>query len=1308
MAALPTTAALLLSGGLVLAGNGNGQGNGQTKFQDRMNQVAARKGAAQRLKGAGIMVTAPAAMVTGGNGHLVPDYFGVANWAFSPIMQKFVDPLPTLPAAVPDTVTYPGSDYYEIALQQYSQQMMSSTTPGLTTLRGYVQVNNGTDVNGQNTIVPSPIVYMGPIIVAQRDKPVRIKFLNQLPTGSGGDLFIPVDPSVMGSGLGPTAPMGASDQDCNPAYPLVRPDYCYSQNRAVVHLHGNNTVWISDGWPHQQITPANETSSQYGKGVSNYNVPDMWFDANGATILSCAGQTTCAVAGATNDPGPGAWTIYYTNAQSARLMFYHDHAFGLTRLNVYAGAAAGYYVDDPVEEDLEDGTNFTGVNPGLTPILPQENQEIPLVIQDKTFVDPATIGVTDPTWLDGTQHTFGTTPGVATLGDLWYPHVYLPNQNPSDIMGANPFGRWDYGPWWFPQVDPAGNPAVPGSALVSPPLVNPYCLPTPGVDCSAAPWENPMMPGTPSNSWTGEAFVDTPIINGQAYPVMNVEPKAYRFHILNAANDRMFDLQMYVANPGIVGSLTTTPGTGYTATPIVTVANAAGDTTGHGFTITATADLTQFLADGVTPNPTFGQVAFAIQTVGSNYTLPPVITVTNDPTDLTGFGATATAVLYGGAPGQDTEVGMIPLPATEPSIVPYVNSGMPDPAFSGPHFWQIGTEGGFLPAPVDIPNQHVVFNLNPKTFNFGNILQHSLLIGSAERVDVVVDFSAFAGKTIILYNDSPAPLPAADPRNDYYTADQDQTSTGGAPTTLPGYGPNTRTIMKIVVAASVTTPGPAVTLASLQAAWAKDAVNGKRGVFEASQDPTIVPQAAYDSAYGATFPSTVPGQYIQVGQYSMKFQPIDATGALQPAVTLPVQPKATHDEMGGVWDRYGRMGAELGLDVPGANAQTSQFIPYGFSSPPVDLFSGTVKGTLVGSLGDGTQIWSIIQNGVDTHTIHVHLFNAQLINRVGWDGMLIPPDPSELGWKETFRVNPLEITFLAMRPTIPSAPQAFLDKIPNDVRPIDPTMPLGAMLNPPPNGWFDPAGNAVTAIYNHVVNYGWDYMWHCHILAHEENDMMHAFGVAVPPAAPAGLGAVATGSGKKTAVVLTWTDNSANESGFVIQRATDTAFTANLATFTVGENITTYTDAVGSTKSTYFYRVYATNVVGDVATAGFPTVTANSGFSNLTAYPIGTPVTPPADPTAVTATAAASKKGYDKVTVAWSGSTGAQSYSIQIATDSAFTAIVANGTVTAPTATYTSPNLAFATGGYYVRVQAVNAAGVSAWVNATPFPVPSV
>ena len=49
-------------------------------------------------------------------------------------------------------------------------------------------------------------------------------------------------------------------------------------------------------------------------------------------------------------------------------------------------------------------------------------------------------------------------------------------------------------------------------------------------------------------------------------------------------------------------------------------------------------------------------------------------------------------------------------------------------------------------------------------------------------------------------------MPAFDSRYDYFTGDQDQVMTGGAPTTLPGYGPNTRTVMQIQVAGR---PAPA-------------------------------------------------------------------------------------------------------------------------------------------------------------------------------------------------------------------------------------------------------------------------------------------------------------------------------------------------------------------------------------------------------------------------------------------------------------------------------------------------------------------
>ena len=103
---------------------------------------------------------------------------------------------------------------------------------------------------------------------------------------------------------------------------------------------------------------------------------------------------------------------------------------------------------------------------------------------------------------------------------------------------------------------------------------------------------------------------------------------------------------------------------------------------------------------------------------------------------------------------------------------------------AGPDWIQIANEGGFLPAPAVIDGQQPTTWINdPTRFDVGNVDQHSLLLAPAERADVIVDFSKFAGKTLILYNDAPAAFPARVPSYDYYTGAPDL-SPVGAPTTV--------------------------------------------------------------------------------------------------------------------------------------------------------------------------------------------------------------------------------------------------------------------------------------------------------------------------------------------------------------------------------------------------------------------------------------------------------------------------------------------------------------------------------------------
>ncbi len=932
-----------------------------------------------------------------------PDYFGTTpNYANSPLpeldasgtvipgtgIRKFVDSLPGLGAskannlgqyltvAVPDTTTYPGSDYYIIALVDYTEKLHSDLPP--TKLRGYMQLSS----SGTTVTAPS---YLGPTIIAQRNRPTRVKFVNKLPTGAGGDLFIPTDTTAMGAGFGPD---GINK---------------YKQNRATLHLHGGATPWISDGTPHQWTTPAGE-ATPYPKGVSVYDVPDM------------------------APAGPGELTFFYSNQQSARLMFYHDHAYGITRLNVYAGEAAGYLVQDPIEQTLVTGgtVGTATVAPGTIPA-----EQIPLIIQDKTFVpkDPQLLA-TDPTWDKAKWGAFGS---------LWFPHVYMPNQNPNDLSGTNAMGRYDYGPLFWPIFEPVNGLTASGD------------------------------PGVPNVSLVPEAFMDTPMVNGTVYPYLKVQPKAYRFRILNASNDRTWNLQIYYAKSNTPDAL-----------------------------------------DG-SGNPT-------LQTASGEVSMTAAVPHPNDPT----------------------------WPATWPTDGR--TGGVPDPNTAGPDMIQIGTEGGLLPNPVVIHSQPVNYNYNRRDIVVLNIQDHGLMLGPAERADVIIDFSQVpAGSKLIMYNDAPAPVPAFDTRLDYFTGDPDQTDTGGAPTTLAGYGPNTRTVMQFQVDGSAAPAYDTTALApAIQAA------------FKASQDPIIVPQKAYGAATDT---------FSKIQSTSLSFTPVGASAV----TTVTMERKAIQElfEMD-----YGRMNATLGVELPFTNSRTQTTLPFGYLDPPTEsmLDSVNTTTTLIGTAADGTQIWKITHNGVDTHTIHFHLFNVQVVNRVGWDGAVRPPDPNELGWKESVRMNPLEDCIVAMRPISPTLPF----KIGDSVRPLDPTKPLGTQTP-----GFDPVtGNPIT-VTNSLVNFGWEYVWHCHLLGHEENDMMRAIVFNVSPAVPSALTATPSViSPAPPTVTLNWTNVATipAATNLRLERATNLNFTgAVLVTGTLPATATSYVDSTVAKQTTYYYRLRAEN-----------------------------------------------------------------------------------------------------------------------------------
>jgi FtsP/CotA-like multicopper oxidase with cupredoxin domain len=1176
----------------------------------------------------------------------------------TPGIKKFIDTLPGLgpnaannygayiPVAVPDTTTYPGTDYYEIAVVQYRQKFASDLPPTL--MRGYVQLST-TKVPGKHvplgnanldpSVAPTPIAgftgvddphYLGPTILATKNRPVRILFRNLLPTGVAGDLFLPVDTTLMGAGTGSNSmPLDANGvpvdmaQDTgsvldgvrNPECGLTpKPPTCFSENRATLHLHGGITPWISDGTPHQWTTPANENTA-YPKGVSVSNVPDM------------------------PAPGPGAETFFYTNQQSARLMFYHDHAWGITRLNVYAGEAAGYDITDPTEQALiAPGGALDGLGIGT-----------PLIIQDKTFVSKD-VHATDPTW---------DTAKWGGEGNLWAPHVYMPAQNPADPTGMSPFGRWMYGPWFWPPAKDAKYPPMANPYYHSCDPASPTCTPAESTTCdpnAATFCEPPQIPSTPNVSVGMEAFNDTPIVNGTAYPTTPVDPKAYRFRILNAANDRFWNLQWYVADP----------------------------TTG-----------------------TLSEVALKPSEVQAAQTDPNVF----------------------------------PTPDTTKS-----------PA--GPDWIQIGSEGGFLPSPTVVSgSQPMTWITDPTRFDVGNADKHSLLLAPAERADVIVDFSRFRGKTLILYNDAPAAFPARVSSYDYYTGGPDL-SPVGAPTTLPGYGPNTRTIMQVKVssaAPALAFDRPNTTadrMGTLEAAFAHhlDASGKPAGVFESGSNPIVVGQVEYNKAYGTDFVGTgncndkkaptarcdgharifemggdsqiqsTPGDQFHFDTLAGAQHRLDPThypDAAPSQLSLELRGKGMHDEMNSAsFDEWGRMTANLGLEAPGATPLLQNIILYPYVNPPTELLDATdlpssIKVTPISSSADGTQIWKLTHNGVDTHPIHFHLYDVQVLNRVTWDNIVMAPDPNELGWKDTVRVSPLEDTIVAVRPIIPTLPFG----LPDSKHLLNPSMPehaKGAINGP--NGTeagfnnTDPNGNPVDPISNEIFNFGWEYVVHCHILSHEEMDMMRPVTVHVPRApADAPVLSFTRAPGQ---VVLNWTDgtpvdyanpatwldaagkyNARSEIGYRIERAEVT--NGNAGAFTeigVGAglaNVITYTDSPPDPTTTYRYVVTAYNAAGDSASNTITVVGVPTAPTGLTAT-VQPDTTQPAGAT---------------VRLDWvNNATNADTITVE-RTDAAGTVVILTATLVAGNGgagqSFTDSTIT-APGTYSYRVWAVNVIGPSA------------
>jgi FtsP/CotA-like multicopper oxidase with cupredoxin domain len=345
----------------------------------------------------------------------------------------------------------------------------------------------------------------------------------------------------------------------------------------------------------------------------------------------------------------------------------------------------------------------------------------------------------------------------------------------------------------------------------------------------------------------------------------------------------------------------------------------------------------------------------------------------------------------------------------------------------GPAMWQIGTDGGYLDFPVKIDPAGAA-----------NQLQ-KLLLMPGQRADVIVDFAGLAaGTNLLLRNVAKTPYPGGD------TVD----------------GKTLGRILQLRVVAG-------------------------DGVADASYDPTL-------------------GGALRTPMVRL-VDPV--AGTLAPGVTAQKTRQLTLNEVIEGPSTVGGVEFEGGPEeVLVNNTLWSGEDPTGTIRPdftPITVGSDTTGYSELPQEGE-TEIWEIINTTADAHPIHLHLVQFQIMNRQNFDtrkyvaayaaafdggevadgygppndynvpnadgavggnpavgpflkGLARPPDANEAGWKDTATMLPGQVTRIAVR-----------------------WAPMFLPATTPPED----------AFYAFDPNGGNGYVWHCHIIDHEDNEMM--------------------------------------------------------------------------------------------------------------------------------------------------------------------------------------------------------------------------
>lgn len=345
-----------------------------------------------------------------GVGLASPFYWGVRRAYASFLINQTPLPGKTIPKFVDSMPTFAGS---RVTGSNLIVSVRESEQPVLSSSFSYPDPFTGTYVWGyrifNGTVARGPL-YPGFTVEANRGFPTTMMYVNELPSRPKLQQYLTIDQTIHWAN-----PLGLMMDDSGRRQPYVGPP------PIVTHLHGGEVPSEMDGGP------------------------DAWF----TTIDNDTGQALHGGAYYSMIPASSNAAVYqYPNAQEAATLWFHDHALGATRINVYAGLAAFYFLRDS-------NTMDTGMAaPGG---LPAGEYEHEIVIQDRMF----------------------------------------------DTDGQ----------WLFPDGYPSGPNGPPPN-----PEIHPF--------------------------WIPEFFGDAIVVNGKTWPYFEVEPRRYRFRVLNGSNARFYSLRL--------------------------------------------------------------------------------------------------------------------------------------------------------------------------------------------------------------------------------------------------------------------------------------------------------------------------------------------------------------------------------------------------------------------------------------------------------------------------------------------------------------------------------------------------------------------------------------------------------------------------------------------------------------------------------------------------------------------------------------------------------------------------------------------